>query len=151
MPPPGTPGLPPTGGGAVPPTGPGMVPYDPGGEPVLLMVGDIAITQTYVILPYGRYPLRGTIWTVQDNTQVNEGIPAWAIVLAIIGFLIVCIFSLFFLLVKERRYTGNIVITVSGPGLYHSVPFPAGPASGARVADLIGRARAYAASAPPAS
>lgn len=128
-----------------------MVPYDASGEPILLTIGDIAITPAHVVLPYGTYPLRGTIWTVQDNTQYYEATPTWAIVLAIVLAFAVCIFSLFFLLAKERRYTGNIVIAVSGPGLHHSVPFPPGPVSGALVGDLVGRARAYAASAPPAS
>jgi len=126
------------------------MPYDAQGEPVLLVIGDMALTPTHVIVPYGRYPLQGTIWTVQDGTQVQQGIPTWAVVLAIVLTFVVCIFALFLLLIKERKYTGFIVVSVSGPGLHHSVQFPAGPASGARVAELVGRARALAASAPPA-
>jgi hypothetical protein len=123
----------------------------PDNEPVLLSIGDISVTPTHVIVPQGRYPLYGTTWTVQDSTQVTEGIPAVAIVLAVI-FFIFCLLGLLFLLMKEKRYTGFVSITVTGPGgLYHTVQFPAAQQTGAWANDMVGRARAIAASAPPAS
>ncbi|MCW2864383.1 MAG: hypothetical protein JWP48_6091 [Actinoallomurus sp.] len=122
----------------------------PGNEPVLLSIGDISVTQTHVIVPQGRFPLHGTTWTVQDSTQVTESIPAVAIVLAII-FVLFCLIGLLFLLMKEKRYTGFVSITVTGPGLYHTVQFPAAQHTGAWAADVVGRARAIAASAPPMS
>lgn len=121
-----------------------------GHEPVLLSIGDISVTPTQVIVPHGRFPVHGTTWTVQDSTQVTEGIPPVAIVLTII-FVWFCLIGLLFLLMKEKKYTGFVSITVTGSGLYHSAQFAAAPHTGAWAADVVGRARAIAASAPPFS
>jgi hypothetical protein len=120
----------------------------PGNDPVLLSIGDISVTQTHIYVPQGRFPLHGTTWTVQDSTQVTEGIPPVAIVLAII-FALFCLIGLLFLLMKEKRYIGFVSITVTGMGFYHSVQFPAAQLTGAWAADMVGRARAITASAPP--
>jgi hypothetical protein len=120
----------------------------PGNEPVLLSIGDISVTQTHVIVPQGRFPLHGATWTVQDSTQVSEGIPAVAIVLTII-FVWFCLIGLLFLLMKEKRYSGFVSITVTGSGLYHTVQFPAAQQTGAWAADMVGRARGITAAAPP--
>lgn len=121
----------------------------PGQEPVLLSIGDISVTPTHVIVPQGRYPLHGCTWTVQDSTQVTEGIPPVAIVLTII-FVWFCLIGLLFLLMKEKKYSGFVSITVTGMGLYHTVQFPAAAQTGAWAADMVSRARAITASAPPA-
>lgn len=118
------------------------------GEPVLFTIGDIALTQNTVILPHGTFPLHGTHWAVQDSTVVTEGIPAAAVVLAII-FVWFCLLGLLFLLMKEKRYSGFVTISVTGPGVYHSVQLPGGPQMAAWAADAAGRARALAASAQP--
>jgi hypothetical protein len=120
----------------------------PGNHPVLLSIGDISVTQTHVIVPQGRHPLHGTTWTVQDSTQVTEGIPPVAIILTIV-FVWFCLIGLLFLLMKQKRYGGFVSITVTGMGLYHAVQFPAGPQTGAWAADMVGRARAITAAAPP--
>jgi hypothetical protein len=120
----------------------------PSGEPVLLTIGDMALTQNTLILPQGRFPLNGTVWTVQDSTLVSEGIPAAAIVLTIV-FVWFCLLGLLFLLMKEKRYQGFVTITVTGPGVYHSCQFPGGPNAGAWAADVTARARALATSAHP--
>lgn len=120
----------------------------PGNEPVLLSFGDISLTPTHVIVPHGRFPLHGATWTVQDSTQVTEGIPVVAVVLTII-FVWFCLIGLLFLLMKEKKYSGFVTITVSGSGLYHSVQFPAAQQTGAWAADMAARARAITASAPP--
>lgn len=122
----------------------------PGADPVLLSIGDISVTQTHVYVPQGRFPLHGTTWTVQDSTQVSEGIPPVAIILTIV-FVWFCLIGLLFLLMKEKRFTGFVSITVTGMGLYHSVQFPAAQHTGAWAADVVGRARAITASAPPYS
>jgi hypothetical protein len=122
----------------------------PGNEPVLLSVGDISVTPTQVIVPQGRYPLHGTTWTVQDSTQMSEGISTAGIILAII-FVWFCLLGLLFLLMKEKKYSGFVTITVTGMGLYHTVQFPAAQHTGAWAADMVGRARAITASAPPAA
>lgn len=122
----------------------------PGNEPVLLSVGDISVTPSHVIVPQGQYPLHGTTWTVQDSTQVTEGIPAVAVILTIV-FVWFCLIGLLFLLMKEKKYSGFVSITVTGMGLYHTVQFPAAQHTGAWAADMVGRARAITASAPPAA
>lgn len=127
------------------------MPFDTGGEPVLVTIGDMAVTPTHVIVPHGRFPLRGSTWTVQDSTQMSESIPTYAIILAILLF-VFCLLGLLFLLVKEKKYTGFVAVSVSGPGFFHTTQFPAaGPQTGAMVANLVGQARALAASAPPMS
>jgi hypothetical protein len=117
-----------------------------GNEPILLAIGDMAITPSHVILPQGRFPLRGASWTVQDSSQVSESIPAWAIVLAILLFFL-CLLGLLFLLVKERRYLGFISVSVTGPGFHHTAQFPPGPQSAAWVFHQVNQARAITAQA----
>ncbi|HTV11514.1 MAG TPA: hypothetical protein VME20_06590 [Acidimicrobiales bacterium] len=120
----GLPGYPPPGTGYLPPAGPTA--YSPGGPPgqVLVTVGDISCTQTEVLVPNGRASLRGTTWTVQNQTAVTTKIPTWAIVVAVVGLLIICVFSLLFLLVKERTVQGIAQVTVQGPGLLHTTSIP---------------------------
>jgi hypothetical protein len=131
--------------GGLPPTAP--YPYLPETiEPPLLTIGDITVTRTAVIVPQGRYPLRGTTWTVQDSTLVSESIPAYAIVLAII-FAVFCLLGLLFLLIKERRYSGFITVTVVGAQFYHTVQFPPGPQIAGWVTAQVNSARALAATA----
>jgi hypothetical protein len=128
------------------PPQPGPVTPAPSGEPILLAIGDIMLTENTVILPQGQYPLRGTVWTVQDSTVMTEGIPTVGIVLAIIFFWF-CLLGLLFLLMKEKKYGGFVTITVTGPGVFHTQQFPAGPTTAAWAADVVGRARALAATA----
>ena len=106
----------------------------------------MTITQNTVILPQGRFPLRGSTWTVQDSTNVTQSIPAYAIVLAI-RLAVFCLLGLLFLLIKETRYSGFISVTVVGEGFYHSVQLPPGPQMAGWVAHQVGQARALAAMA----
>lgn len=96
----------------------------PAGNPhVLVNVGDIACTQTEVMIPGGRFPLHGTIWIVSNNTQATESIPTWAIIMTIL-FLVFCLLGLLFLLVKERSVRGYIQVSVQGPNLYYATQIP---------------------------
>jgi hypothetical protein len=115
-------------------------------EPVLLTIGDIAVTRTSVIVPQGQFPLRGTTWTVQDSTTTTQSIPAFAIVLAIL-FAVFCLLGLLFLLIKETKHAGFISVTVVGQGLYHSVQLPPGPQNAGWAAYQVNQARALAAAA----
>lgn len=125
----------------------GMSPAIPGsGEPVLLTIGEISVTRSTVIVPTGQYPLRGTTWTVQDSTMASESVPTWAIVMTILFFAF-CLLGLLFLLVKERRYSGFISVTVSGPNLFHAVQFPPGPVSAGWVTQQVNHARGLTAAA----
>ncbi|MGH3647635.1 MAG: hypothetical protein ACRDTM_10750 [Micromonosporaceae bacterium] len=121
------------------------VPYD---DPVIMTIGDISITQRHVIVPTGRFPLRGTTWTVQDSTQMTESIPAYAIVLTLLTIWFLCIFGLLFLLIKQKKVSGFVSITVTGPNLFHSVQLPPGQQNAALAAHQVNQARAMAAVAP---
>jgi hypothetical protein len=109
----------------------------------VVAIGDVTVTSDSVLVPRGRFPLAGTTWMVQDSTRIIKRSPRYAVALAAV-FAIVLV-GLLFLLIKERRYAGFVLVTVVGPGLYHSVTFPPGPASTAHVAGLVNRARALAA------
>ena len=89
-----------------------------------MTLGDISCTQTEVIVPTGRAPLRGTTWIATNQVSVVEKIPTWAIVVAIVGFFVVCLFSLLFLLVKERTVQGFVHVSVQAPGFYHTTQIP---------------------------
>ena len=91
--------------------------------PIRVQLGQIACTDTHVITPAGTYPLKGTIWTVSNQTFVTSAIPAWAIICAIL-FFIFCLLGLLFLLVKERRVNGAVQVAVQGPGLSFSTYIP---------------------------
>lgn len=114
------------------PTGPtGFSTVDPAAgfpapAPILLVIGDMSITQFHVITPSGTHPLNGTSWYVTDHSSYEQATPQWAIVAAIIGFFVVCILSLLLLLVKETRATGSVQVTVQGPGWAHVAQLPPG-------------------------
>jgi hypothetical protein len=91
--------------------------------PMLVQIGDIVCTQTEVITPSGRRPINRVVWTFTDMSQTTTGIPAWAIVLAIV-FFVFCLLGLLFLLVKETRTTGWVQITVQGDRFLHQVQLP---------------------------
>jgi hypothetical protein len=141
--------LPPTGAASGAPAPPGGVPAGPNqpvpAEAPLLVIGDILVTQDWVIVPQGRFPLRGTTWTMQDSTQITEAIPTWAIVCTIVFTIIFCVFGLLFLLAKEKRYLGFVAVIVAGDGLYHSVQLAPGPTVGAWAAHQVNQARVLAA------
>ena len=60
--------------------------YAPTG-PVLMTVGDVAVTETEILLPFGRFPLSRSVWVVRDNTRSERRTAGWAIVFAIGGVL----------------------------------------------------------------
>ncbi|PXA71649.1 hypothetical protein [Cryobacterium arcticum] len=81
-------------------------------EPTLVQFGDISISEHWLVTPAGTAPLRGTQIFVTDMTREERFIPAWAIVLAIIGFFFFFL-GLLFLLVKETRISGFMQISVT--------------------------------------
>ena len=125
------------------PPGPGDIAY---ADQPLFNIAEISVSQRSVTVPQGRFPLRGTTWTVQDSTQMTESIPAYAIVLAIVFFLF-CLLGLLFLLIKEQKVTGFVSVSVTGPGFFHSVQLPPGPQSAAWAHHMVNQARGLAASA----
>jgi len=131
--------------GTQPNPGAGLVPQP--GEPVLVTIGDISVTQSQVFTPSGVRPLTEVSWTVTDMSTTTEAIPTWAIVCAIVGALL-CLIGLLFLLVKEKRTQGSMQVTVHGPGFVHTSQVPV--TSPEQIADInarVNHARMLAASA----
>jgi hypothetical protein len=94
-----------------------------------------------IITPAGSLPLRGAVWNATDMSHTEEKIPTHAIVLAIV-FFIFCLLGLLFLLMKEKKTTGYIQVTVTSAGRHHSTMLPSfGPQSFAQVMGQINYAR----------
>ncbi|MFF0472369.1 hypothetical protein [Streptomyces sp. NPDC004284] len=90
----------------------------------LLILGDITVVGDQIMTPGGPMPLKGAVWNAMDMSRTDEVIPTVAIVLAIV-FALLCLLGLLFLLMKEKRTTGYIQVTVSSGGRHHSTFVPA--------------------------
>lgn len=101
---------------------PGLVPA--GGGTPMLSIGDITVMSDSIVTPSGTMPLKGAVWTATDMSRTEEKIPPVAIVLAII-FALFCLIGLLFLLMKQKRTTGFIQVTVTSAGRHHSTMIPA--------------------------
>jgi hypothetical protein len=106
------------------------------GEQVMVSIGDISVTSTTVYTPSGARPLSEVTWTFTDMSITSQGIPTWAIVCAVVFFLL-CFLGLLFLLAKEDKTQGSVQVTVHGPGFLHTSTIPV--ASRAQVADINAR------------
>jgi hypothetical protein len=84
---------------------------DPG--PVIVQIAEIGVTSTVVHTPTGDIPLAGSQWQVNDYWFSTQRIPRWAILAAILGFCVLTVFSLLFLLVKESVMQGTVQVTVT--------------------------------------
>ena len=104
--------------------------------PVLVTIGDISVEQQRIVTPAGVMPTHGANWSAMDMSRTEEKIPSWAIVLAIVGFLL-CLIGLLFLLVKERRTTGFVQVTVQYGNRTHNTHV--GVSSPDQVADVLAR------------
>ena len=85
----------------------------------MLSFGDITVMNDSIVTPSGTMPLKGAVWTATDMSRTEEKIPTVAIVLAII-FVLLCLIGLLFLLMKEKKTTGFIQVTVTSGGRHHS-------------------------------
>ncbi len=94
-----------------------------GHDPVLVSIGDIAVSAHWLVTPVGTKPLKGTQILVADFSRTERKTPTWAILLAILG-LFFFLLSLLFLLVKEDVTTGSIQVTVHNDGLAHATTVP---------------------------
>jgi hypothetical protein len=88
----------------------------PDHEPVIARIGDVDVTSSMIRTPAGQFALRGSQWTVTDQWVAEQKIPQWAIVAAIVGFCLLTVFSLLFLLAKETVYRGAVIVTISSGG-----------------------------------
>jgi hypothetical protein len=104
--------------------------------PVLVTIGDISVEQHRIVTPAGVMPTTGANWSAMDMSRTEEKIPAWAIVLAIIFFL-ACLLGLLFLLVKERKTTGFVQVTVQNGRRSHNTNV--GVSSPDQVGDVLAR------------
>jgi hypothetical protein len=113
----------------------------------LVQIGDISVDQQWVRTPSGSLPTAKATWIVQDMTRTDTGIPAHAIVLAVVFFFF-CFLGLLFLLIKENRTTGWMQVTVQGPAFAHTTQVPV--SNQTTVADIharVGYARSLTAAA----
>jgi hypothetical protein len=81
--------------------------------PVIVQVGEIGVTSTIVHTPAGDIPLAGSTWQVSDYWHHEQRIPQWAIIAAVVGFCVLTVFSLLFLLAKETISRGTVQVTVT--------------------------------------
>jgi hypothetical protein len=106
------------------------------GDQTMVAIGDISVTSTTVYTPSGSRPLNEVQWTFTDMSRTSQDIPTWAIVCAII-FFVLCLLGLLFLLAKEEKTAGSVQVTVHGQGFVHTTTIPV--SSVAQVADLNAR------------
>jgi len=100
------------------------MPQEPG--PVIVQIAEIGVTSTVVHTPAGDLPLAGSQWLVNDYWFTQQRTPRWAVVAAIVGFCVLTVFSLLFLLIKESVVQGTVQLTVtSGTRQYVArIPVP---------------------------
>ena len=80
---------------------------------MIVQIGEIGVTSTTVHTPAGDIPLAGSTWQVSDYWHSEQRIPKWAIALAIVGFCVLTVLSLLFLLIKETVQRGTVQVTVT--------------------------------------
>ncbi len=97
----------------------------PAGAPYLAVFGPIRVTPTTVMTPTGTFPLRGSTWLAEARGYVDRVTPVWAILVALLGFMVIPFVSLLFLLVKEDRWRGYVQVGVAYGDLRYAVRLPA--------------------------
>lgn len=125
-----------------------MTPPPAGADQPLTSIGEIGVSHQSVWTPTGKHPVRGSTWMVADMSRQEEKISTVGIVLAVVGLFLICILSLLFLLLKEKKTTGYIQVTVQGEGFQHTTMIPAtSPDSFIQVTNQVNWARSIAAAA----
>nr|WP_245548396.1 hypothetical protein [Gordonia araii] len=115
------------------------------GQP-LVVIGDITVTQTHVITPTGTFPIANTQWSVTDMSVTTEQISQTGLILALVGFVLICALSLLFLLMKDQVTSGYIQVVVTDGTRTHVSNIPAvSPASMADISNRVAYARSLAA------
>src|ERR1035437_8022310 len=92
-------------------------------EQPLVIIGDIVVSQSWVVTPSGTRSIRDVTWGVTDMSMTTTGIPVWAIVCTII-FVWFFLLGLLFLLAKETKTQGVVQVTVQAPNWVHFVQIP---------------------------
>lgn len=101
-----------------------VYPQVPLQEQMIGQVGAITVTTTTVRTPTGDIPLKGSTWRVADSTHIEQKVPAWAIVCAILFAVCTLGLSFLFLLARERQYTGAVEVSVSNEGRHYTARVP---------------------------
>jgi hypothetical protein len=104
---------------------------------VLVTLGDITVSRSWLVTPGGNAPIAGATITVTDLSRTESRIPPWAIVLAVIGALFFLL-GLLFLLVRETFTTGSLQVTVQNGSFFHATQIPV--QSPATISDVHTRA-----------
>src|SRR5262245_1962099 len=126
-----------------------MEPSGAPADPTLFLVGDIGVGRVYLNTPSGSAPMNGSNWYMQEQVYTEEKIPQWAIICAVVGFLFVCLFSLLFLLAKEKTLSGYVDVTViNGDFRHQSRVMVNTPLQLEQMRQLLASAQQYAAAAP---
>jgi hypothetical protein len=81
----------------------------------LVSIGNVHITEQYVITPAGSWPLEQVNVTTTDQTSTTTHTPAWAIVMVIL-FIWFFLLSLLFLLARETRISGFVAVHIQAGG-----------------------------------
>lgn len=130
-----------------PPPTPQLPVAHTGTDQVLFNIGDIGVSRYWVVTPNGSAPLSGSSWIVNDLTRTETKIPTWAIVFAILTF-VLCLLGLLFLLVKETVTTGYVEVQVRSGNLFHLTQIPvSSPLHVQEIRARVGQAQSMAAQA----
>ena len=128
----------------VPPAPEAPVNLEPAEAPIVT-IGDIVVSQHWVVTPNGTAPIAGSVWTVTDLTTLKKTHPWWTIVLAILLFPI----GLLFLLITKEKLSGQLVeVSVASGTLFHAAQVPArDPGAIVRIRQQVNQAKTLAAAA----
>jgi hypothetical protein len=85
-------------------------------EAPVVTIGDIVVSQHWVVTPSGTAPIAGSAWNVTDHRYEAKKHPWWTIVLAVVLFPI----GLLFLFITQDETRGAIEVTVTSGTLFHA-------------------------------
>jgi len=97
---------------AVPEVPPAQEPEAP-----VVTIGDIVVSQHWVVTPSGTAPIAGSTWNVTDYRHEAKKHPWWTFVLAIVLFPIGLLFL--FITQDETRGAMEVTVTVDDPDTYY--------------------------------
>jgi hypothetical protein len=124
---------------AVPEVPPAQEPEAP-----VVTIGDIVVSQHWVVTPSGTAPIAGSTWNVTDYRHEAKKHPWWTFVLAIVLFPI----GLLFLFITQDETRGAMEVTVTSGTLFHATQVRGSARFGLpEVRQMVDQARSLAAAA----
>ena len=113
-------------------------------EEVVLTIGDIGVSPSWVVTPNGTALLAGSQWTVLDHTRVEKYRSPWVVMSAVVLAFFFLV-GLLLLLVRKERTVGYVHVTVVSGHLMHTTQLPvADPIDVDRVRAIVRRAQIMA-------